>query len=545
MKMKFSFYKILIICPLICQAQSSNVSTLSFLETNGKESFRRSRVDPEKSEKLRTIYYKLIAAKGDFRCPIPKLEMTSGESKAVEINYDKLQIDFEEKAYDAIIQLGDEAIAFILAHELTHYFERHAWKNEFVKKFADLPIGNRLRNTEDQIINETQADYLGGFLAHTSGYHLTNKISEILRGLYEAYEIDSTASEKYPSLEDRIRLTNRSTENLQLFIDLHEMANYLLLTGRYQEAAAYYNYIIMRYQSSKLYNNLALCNVLQAKQFFNSKELKYEFPLELDNESIFERDASTLQRRDSLLKSAITIFDIALSMNPEYLPAKLNKAICHCLLNQYERAKYLCEQEIATVVDSGKFAKTLIDNKVLLGIIYDHNGNSTKAKSFFKSAADQGNAAGKRNLMIANKELPPQTAKNVAQEGKLEYGGMTLAKYMQESPFDSIKTMEINSLYSFYQSASDTLPYNVYFNLRTSDNMVNYFMLSKESSDLKSKNNIGNGSTSAQITNAYGQPDNITETVNGSAWIYKSMIFIFDKNNIVKRWGNYVTKQFL
>ncbi|MFN8330203.1 MAG: hypothetical protein U0T81_03135 [Saprospiraceae bacterium] len=62
--------------------------------------------------------------------------MTSGESKAVEINYDKLQIDFEEKAYDAIIQLGDEAIAFILAHELTHYFERHAWKNEFVKKFC-------------------------------------------------------------------------------------------------------------------------------------------------------------------------------------------------------------------------------------------------------------------------------------------------------------------------------------------------------------------------------------------------------------------------
>lgn len=545
MKINLSLFKILLFCPLICQSQSTNISTLSFLETNGKESFRRSKADPVKSEKVRAIYYKLIAAKGDFRSPIPKLEMTSGESKAVEIDYDKLQINFEEKAYDAIAKFGDEAIAFILAHELTHYFERHAWKNEFVKKFADLQIGSRLRNTEDQIINETQADYLGGFLAHTSGYQLTNKISDILRGLYTAYEIDTTASEKYPSLEDRIRLTNRSTENLQLFIDLHEMANYLLLTGRYPEAAAYYNYIIMRYQSSKIYNNLALCNVLQAKQFFNSKELKYEFPLELDNESIFERDASTVQRRDSLLKAAITVFNIALAMDPEYLPAKLNKAICHCLLNQYEKAKYLCEQEIATVSDSGKFAKTIIDNKVLLGIIYDHNGNIAKAKSFFKSAADKGNATAKHNLALINKETPQQPTENLASESKLNYRGMTLAKYLQDPAFDSIKTMEINSLYSFYQSESDTLPYNVYFNLRNTDNMVNYFMLSKESSDLKDKNNIGNGSTSSEITSAYGTPYNIFETVNGSVWIYKTMIFILDKNNKVKRWGNYVTKQFI
>lgn len=58
------------------------------------------------------IYNQLVAARGDFRFPVPSLVLRREVSKVASIDYDRLEIIIEEKAYQACEPYGDAAIAF-------------------------------------------------------------------------------------------------------------------------------------------------------------------------------------------------------------------------------------------------------------------------------------------------------------------------------------------------------------------------------------------------------------------------------------------------
>ncbi len=541
---------LLTLCSIIISldliAQNKDLETLAFLQSKDGI-FSRSPVDEKKYQKAKSIYFALIKQKGDYRTKIPKFKMTKNETVVAEITYlDIPEITLEEKAYDVCASIGDEAIAFLLAHELTHYYEKHAWKNEFTKSYSDLAIGTQLRSTENQIINETQADYLGGFLAYTAGYGLNYKAEILLKNLYSSYMINNGSIPNYPSLEDRITLNKRSEAKLELFTQLYETANHLLITGNYKEAVEYYQYILMRYQSNKLYNNLGLCLVLQAKQYFNLKELKYEYPLELENKPIFERDASTIKLRDSLLNAAIISFDIALGMDPAYLPAKLNKAISFCLLGEYQRARYYCEQEIEKSKDSLNYSKTLIDNKVLLGIVYDFLRDKKNAKLYFEKSIKQKSEIGKLNFKIFNNTATLSAPVNSNMEEEwADINGVTLKSFTNEPNFDDEKIVNINSNFTFYQTKTDSLDYKIFFNHNTSSNMVQYYLLVKPGSSIKTSiNKIGEGSTKENIIKAYGNPINTIETTEGTIYLYKRLFFNIGKSDKVESWGNYMSKVF-
>ena len=84
-------------------------------------------------EKALRVYERLRAARGDFRYPVPTLYMTQKEEVA-EMNYRENTIYLGEKAFNVCESFGAEsesAIAFILGHELTHYYEKHAWRDNF------------------------------------------------------------------------------------------------------------------------------------------------------------------------------------------------------------------------------------------------------------------------------------------------------------------------------------------------------------------------------------------------------------------------------
>ena len=81
---------------------------------------------------VREIFQKLVEARGDFRMKKPeKIYLRDEVSRVASIDYNKLEIVIEQKAYDVCKNFGESAVAFLIGHELTHYYEKHAWRTNF------------------------------------------------------------------------------------------------------------------------------------------------------------------------------------------------------------------------------------------------------------------------------------------------------------------------------------------------------------------------------------------------------------------------------
>ncbi|MEZ4919188.1 MAG: hypothetical protein R2792_08790 [Saprospiraceae bacterium] len=237
------------------------------------------------------IYEQLVNARGDFRNPVPDFVMTRSRNNVAWMNYQANQIGLEEAAYDVCISMGDEAdaaLAFLLGHELSHFYEKHSWRREFVSKFSDLKIGAKLQGVNDSVLNETQADYLGGFLAYSAGFPVFKKGGELTRALYKAYGLPDQLP-IYPHLDERVELSHRSAEQLDKLVDIYEMAKLLTIVGQYEEAAYYYQHVLKEYQSREVYNNAGVMSLLAAQAFLPSSDSSYILPIQLDMSQINSR----------------------------------------------------------------------------------------------------------------------------------------------------------------------------------------------------------------------------------------------------------------
>lgn len=246
---------ILIIC-LFCalNLRSQPRNAFSYISKPAELEQEMEALVGPKYEKALAIYNKLVEAKGDRRFPVPAFTMTKAANNAAFLVYGGTQIGLEEKAYDICMSMGEQegkaAIAGLLGHELVHFYEKHQWRSSFAKAYQELEIGRTLQGMvdHDKINNETQADYLGGFLAYSAGYPVFDNRSAILDKIYKTYpfpEIDSTGA--YPSLNDRKALAQKSEEKLKDLVRVFEVGNLLAAIGQYDDARVFFKHILIDY----------------------------------------------------------------------------------------------------------------------------------------------------------------------------------------------------------------------------------------------------------------------------------------------------------
>ncbi|MEO6759233.1 MAG: M48 family metalloprotease, partial [Saprospiraceae bacterium] len=195
----------------------------------GVDASQRLPGDSLKYRRALGIYNKLVAARGDYRYAIPDFVMTRDEQKVAWLNFDRLEVGIEEKAYDVCMTFGpdaDAALAQLLGHELSHYYEKHNWRRDFARQFKDLAVGAQLgvMTQADSVFNETQADYLGGFLAYSAGFPVFDQGAALTGALYRAYQLPD-ALRIYPVLAERQKLNERSAQLLDKLVNVYEMAN--------------------------------------------------------------------------------------------------------------------------------------------------------------------------------------------------------------------------------------------------------------------------------------------------------------------------------
>lgn len=524
------------------QTQERSFGTLPLITKPGiVATLSAPKIDSAQYRKVLNIYNRLVQARGDFRFPVPSFRIVAEERRVAGIDYNDLSIVLEEKALGVCNTFGaetDAAIAFLLSHELTHYYEKHAWRRSFAEDYKDLKIGLDIDKITDAAANETEADYLGGFLAYSAGFGLFQKGSEIIQSVYKAYGLKNDLP-GYPSLSDRQTLSRRTAEKMASLVDVYDMANLLVAIGKYTEAYEYYRYILFSYQSREIYNNLGVTAMLEAMKYFKETELKYRYPIELDLESSAAKGDPALNMREKLLRQAILHFDAAISLDPNYAPAFLNKANAFALLGDLTRARFYANIEARQASKTGNYPKVDQDIDVLMGIIEARSNNVKGAQALFTKADKAGNALAKINLRVLLKQPPlKEIPSGTLWQETEKIEDLTLEELSNNLRIDPKKTISIKSQLEFLQTPITGSGSKAFVNLMRNDEKT-IFHLTTSTYTGKTARKIGIGDTRATIVIAYGEPNRSLETPLGQLMVYKKIIFIIGKEGKLERWVNY------
>jgi tetratricopeptide (TPR) repeat protein len=499
------------------------------------------KIDSVQYRRALNIYNRLVQARGDFRFPVPSFSLVAEERRVAGIDYDQLSIVLEEKALAVCNSFGtdaDAAIAFLLAHELTHYYEKHAWRSGFADENRDLKIGIEMNKLADDAANETEADYLGGFLAYSAGYGVFQRGAEIIQSLYRAYGLKNEIP-GYPSLSDRQALSRRTAERLVALVDVFEMANLLSVTGKYKLAFEYYRFLLQEYQSREIYNNLGVTATLDALEL--SATPKYRYPIQLDLESSAEKagmpapDAPELKEK---FRQAILLFDAAISLDPNYAPAYLNKACVYALMGDLARARFYANTEARQASKTGNYPKVAQDIDVLMGIIEARSNNTKAAQTLFTNAEKAGSALAKINLRVllkqpALKEIPPSPTLGIE-----KIDNLSLQEVVADLRYDPKKKVNIGSRLEFLQNPNIGAASHLFINLLNNAEKI-VFHLTNPTNVGKTARGIGIGETRANIVKQYGEPARSLETPRGQIMVYPNILFIIGKEGKLERWANY------
>lgn len=490
-------------------------------------------------DRVEKIYNDLVNTRGDFRYPVPTLFLKDQEGFAAYIDYNHNHIVLEKKAFDTCLPYGDAAIAFLLGHELTHYYEKHAWRSSYARDNSDLTIGKTLKDIVDGVANETEADYLGGFLAYAAGYGMFDKADSIIQSLYTAYTLEDNMA-GYPSVQDRIKLSQRSFEKMSMLVDVFTVGNYFAAAGQFELAYLSYAYVLNYYQSRELYNNLGVFSTINAMALFHPDSLKYRYVTELDINFRGSRniDAPIQQQINAVLDQAILHFNSAINLDPSYAPAYLNKANALALKKEWQKAKFYLVQEAKPIAlaQSDIYSKTLIDIDILEAIIEANLGNTLKARTLLDMHS-QTSMLAEINLKALNGEKVNKSLAKMNKNSTDAIDSMTINTFFELREFDPSRVMELKEDIVLFQNKKSPREVDIFFldDMSNKNKKMRYVFMSTREGYLGHTNKgIQLNDTADSVINSYGEPLSSNETTDGQLLVYDDIIFVIRQGKVMK-----------
>jgi len=365
---------------------------------------------------VQTVYERLLPAFGEGRLP-PRLVVvpagvknresvasTGGGNEgtlAFEAGSGMMSegyVAIEERTITALAELGadrDNAIAFLLSHELAHVYLRHGWVGDFGSSFARTDMGRKMMKAatyEDVVKRETEADHFGGFYGYLAGYDTLGVAQKALDKIYTTFAL-SDQIPNYPSRTERIAIALRQMESLNKLVPVYEAGNRLLILGRYEEAARLFTHLAQIFPSREMFNNAGVAFALEAVQLLPATTMPYVYPFELDaetrllnNEQRGQRAARSgladdnAARRTRLLRRAQSAFEQAMRRDESYATATVNSAAVRSLLGNQDEAIRLAAVALSTARERGERV-TASHAMVVRGIALARSGEVTKARN--------------------------------------------------------------------------------------------------------------------------------------------------------------------
>ncbi len=505
-----------------------------------------------KLQHARQIFNRLVEARGDKSLPAPELLWEARKARGAVFLPGTNKIMLEAEAYKICMSFGDrreDALAYLLSHELIHYYKGHGWEAAFADAYSGTAIAAAVDEQErDEKQQETESDLLGGFLAYTAGFNTAGIGAQLYPKLYEAYpKWPKEGSAIYPSMQERVLIAQDTEKKLKDLIEVFETANYLVALRDFDGALDFYEHILENYSSPEIHNNLGVVACMLAMSKVDINLLKYLYPLELDAVERFrndqrngEIDLEVAVYCDSLLSVAIRHFNDALTLNADYHTGVLNLGCAYALRGFFNAEKDPQKQalyynyaavyaEDALLRGQAEQRTKLIEDAYCLKGIIAAEQSPNEAKAFFEEAAKRG-SLGQANL-AQHVGTPLSTSAGRTLTGAAEFVDdyNLKIKFMQNRIAPDPGTMRTLNKRKKRQWGTKRLE------LDHSRILIDYVSLSdvtiihttQPGYSKKTKKGIAIGASREEIEGAYGLPSRTYNLTNGTFLVYDLLLWSF------------------
>lgn len=520
----------------------------------------------EKFAMVKEVYDRVFAAMGIVDI---QPELVLDDKRETSVAYLKRNKDgsrtlaIELKAFDICMGFGErakDALAFLIGHELGHFRYNHQWGKDFASSFALADIEDKLATANDKLGElkyfETQADHSGGISCFLAGYDIRGLGEPLLRKVYAEYKLPEETP-KYPSLRERILLTQQNDSIIAQLITVFETGNYAMMVSEYTSAIKCFEFVLNKgFKSREMYNNLGVCYLLQAMNLLGKDAVKYVYPVEIDVESRVNGNAKGFSDEvKGLIEKAKTYFNLTTQLDKEYSTGFINMACAHSLAGEIEDGKYAAQKAMKLLQRKYMDQSKHIHAYILLGILYDQEKNAREAKATLEQGLKITNSyLAQVNLeIIKGKKAEEFKYNKKFSKEKLErYSSDSLPAGLTETISGitnlqddvealDIKEIEIGKSSCYYVWHKNSVIYN----LGTGDGHELYFQETGNAYAGETSKGIKQGSHRNDVLVQYGLPD-LTYTTRGSTiFVYKAQGILFtlgsnstiDKNERVKSWA--------
>lgn len=318
---------------------------------------------------------------------IAKLELALVPGRYPADNLDRSRLLMDEEIID-ICRAADQengagpgtALAFVLSHEMAHFYRQHA----IFRTFADRKTGGL--STSESLRQEREADETGLLFAYLAGYDPEPVLSSLFDKLYSHYKLNDPLP-GHPAKANRQQTTTLRTAEFRRYGYLFAVGNALYCRENFAEAARCFEYVYSRYPLKEAYVNFGVCRLQEAMRLKKKTPTDYfALPFEVDPRNRLLRAGERGEPANNadvtrLLDEANAAFRRAIDMDITYKPAYLNQALSGILAGNPLLA-------LGVLVELGqRSGPTLPPNGYLIrGIAYCGLGDLAKAEADFTVA---------------------------------------------------------------------------------------------------------------------------------------------------------------
>jgi tetratricopeptide (TPR) repeat protein len=402
---------------------------------------------------------------------------------------DKNCIEFEYDAYLICRSMGKDslnAVAFLLGHELGHFYRNHGFLKSAASAYANTSMGEKLASekiaADTTIKCETEADEFACFYTKMAGFSISNAGS-FIKQIYIGYNLPEDIK-KYPSLTDRCMIAGNAQTKMSELNSIFQMANLLSMQNEFANAAILYRYILSRnFGSREIKNNLGVCYAMQGVRLKNSEWQNLIFPFSLDPLSRAGENYRTggnyrnLAVTDSLeaiklLQDALQLFEESSNLDKVYLSSRINTAMALCLLDKDKKALNRLEDLEDEFKENAQALVQIEYTRALMEYI------TKKDKASLVEIANKGNKIAKRCLENLNNKttqvkrednqslvsLRPLIRKNTFSEPKIFIRNQEdrVKIYKRDSTNVTLIALDFSKSFQIAFSSSDN-----FFNIKT------------------------------------------------------------------------------
>ncbi|MFA7059579.1 MAG: M48 family metalloprotease [Pedobacter sp.] len=529
---------------------------------------------------VQAVYERLLPAFGDGRLPprlmvIPKGVKTrepvasSGGGNESTLAFEASTgilsegyIAVEERTVELLSDLGTErenALAFLLAHELAHVYLRHGWTGDFGNAFAWTDMGRKMMKVaayEDVVKRETEADFFGGFYGYLAGYDTLGVAPKVLDRIYAEYKLPDQIP-NYPSKSERIAIAQRQKESVRKLLPVYEAANRLLILARYEEAARLFYHLAQIFPSREMFSNAGVAYAQEAVRLLPVGAPAYLYPFELDTETRLVQQEQTGRQtprqapvddnsthRNRLLLHAHEAFELAGRRDKRYATAKVNSAAVQSLLGHQEEAIRLAGLALSLARETGERV-TAAHALVVKGIALALNGDNKRAAAEFAAAHPVAPELVERNLATLEKRISKAPTMPAAElTGPPE-------KIAGFTPNDVLSAAKDTVAFSLTSAESGQPTLNIFLRngsdwefmtVETAGRRIGTVSTVPEYQGISS-HGIRIGSPLASLGQLYGNPDRVVPSRQGQHYIYNQPGIAFSINGEGKVTGWFLFTQ--